>query len=196
MANVQTTYLSYAEYALTVDAVMEVHAALESASSQLAQHPTTGLFFINVRSLTEWPLIDPQGTLRTVCSSAGPHPEVCPCGHTEGTELIGTAASLQGACGSCAYNTVHCRKQCVFLVFQLSKDQAEEAIATVSLLRASGTAFCNNTHQQLDQAMLACDLMPTMPVRKSPMPATAKEYVTKLPQLLSMSKFSRARKHR
>ena len=82
------------------------------------------------------------------------------------------------------------------MVFQLSKDQAEEAIATVSLLRTSGPAFCNNMHQQLDQAMLACDLLPTMPVRKSPLPATAKDYVTKLPQLLSMSKFSLARKYR
>ncbi|KAL3142387.1 hypothetical protein ABBQ38_002722 [Trebouxia sp. C0009 RCD-2024] len=27
--------------------VIKVHAALESASSQLAQHPTTGLFFVN-----------------------------------------------------------------------------------------------------------------------------------------------------
>ncbi len=31
--------------------VIQVHAAFESASKQLAQHPTTGLFFINVSLL-------------------------------------------------------------------------------------------------------------------------------------------------
>ena len=31
--------------------VIKVHAAFESASKQLAQHPTTGLFFINVSLL-------------------------------------------------------------------------------------------------------------------------------------------------
>ena len=94
---------------------------------------------------------------------------------------------------SCAYHVMHCANQCEFLIFQLSKAQAEEATATVHLLRVSGTAFCNNMHQQLDQAMLACDQLPTVLVRKSP--ATAKEYVTKLPQLLSLSKFSLTRKN-
>jgi len=92
-----------------------------------------------------------------------------------------------------AYYTAHHRKRCALLVFQLSKDQAEEAAVTVKLLRTSGAAFCMNMHQQLDQAMLACNLLPTRPVRKSPVSATAKEYVTKLPQLLSLSKLNLTR---
>lgn len=105
----------------------------------------------------------------------------------------------QHMCKVCVYvlHTLHCAPQenVVLLVFQLSKDQAEEATVTVKLLRASGAVFCTNMHQQLDQAILACDLLPTMPVRKSPVSATAKEYVTKLPQLLSLSKLSLTRRN-
>ena len=36
---------------LLYTAVVKVHAAFESASKQLAQHPTTGLFFLNVSSV-------------------------------------------------------------------------------------------------------------------------------------------------
>lgn len=95
----------------------------------------------------------------------------------------------------CAYYDAHHREYYALLVFQLSKDQAEEAAVTVKSLRTSGADFCMNMHQQLDQAMLACELLPTMPVRKSPVSATAKEYVTKLPQLLSLSKLSLTRKN-
>ncbi|KAL3142386.1 hypothetical protein ABBQ38_002722 [Trebouxia sp. C0009 RCD-2024] len=129
--------------------VIKVHAALESASSQLAQHPTTGLFFVNDHIQKSAPVVIQKAEILT---------------------------QQQHMC-------------------KLSKDQAEEATVTVKLLRASGAVFCTNMHQQLDQAILACDLLPTMPVRKSPVSATAKEYVTKLPQLLSLSKLSLTRRN-
>lgn len=73
---------------------------------------------------------------------------------------------------------------------QLSKVQAEEAMATVKSLTTSGRAFCVTMHQQLDEATLACSKLPTAPVAKTPASATARNYVTKLPQLLSLSKLN------
>ena len=74
-------------------------------------------------------------------------------------------------------------------VIQLSKDQAQEANTTVNSLRMSGNAFCSNMHQQIDRALLACGSLPT-PARRSPTALAAKDYVTKLPQMLSLSRLS------
>lgn len=76
---------------------------------------------------------------------------------------------------------------------QLSKEQAQEAVATVKSLKTSGAVFCVNMQQQLDQAMLACDVLPT-PMGKPLASAAAKDYVTKLPQLLSLSRLNLTRK--
>ena len=86
------------------------------------------------------------------------------------------------------------RCYCVSLVPQLSKEQAQEATATINCLKASGAAFGINMHQQLDQAMLACDMLPTATVSKSPASASAQDYVAKLPQLLSLSRLNLTRK--
>ena len=80
-------------------------------------------------------------------------------------------------------------------VVQLSKDQAQEADTTVKSLRTSGTAFCSSMHQQLDQALLTCNALPAparMSVQElhSPTAIAAKEYVTKLPQMLSLSRLN------
>ena len=77
---------------------------------------------------------------------------------------------------------------------QLSEAQAEEAAATIKSLKTSGTAFCVTMHQQLDEAMLACSKLPTAPEGKTPASAIAKSYVTKLPQLLSLSKLNLTKK--
>lgn len=76
----------------------------------------------------------------------------------------------------------------------MSKEQAQEAVATVNCLKTSGAAFCISMQQQLDQAMLACDMLPTARMSKPPASAATKDYVTKLPQLLSLSRLNLTRK--
>ena len=127
---------------------------------------------------------------------AGPHPKVCPCCRSEGTECTGTAAAMQGMCVKriVQFALLHQRLYTLSDA-QLSKEQAQEATATVDSLRASGTAFCMHMHQQLDQAMLACDALPTPHLSKSAASVAAKEFVTRLPQLLSLSRLSLTRKN-
>lgn len=128
--------------------VIKVHAALESASSQLAQHPRTGLFFINDHIQKSAPVV---------------------------IQKAQSLAEQQHLC-------------------KLSKDQAQDATATVCSLKTSGSAFCINMHEQLDQAMLACNLLPTTSVSRRPASAAAKEYVTKLPHLLLLSRLNLTKK--
>lgn len=120
--------------------VVKVHAAFESAGKQLAQHPTTGLFYISDHVRTSTPAV------------------------------IHKLQLLQQQQALC----------------QLSRDQAQEAEATVNHLRASGATFCSNMGAQLEQTMLACKALPTPAVTKS----GPRVYVTKLPQLLSVSRLN------
>ena len=167
---------------------MKVHAAFESASSQLAHQPTTGIFFINVRRHMHYP---------------GPsqrHVYLAPCRITSKNLLL----LLLRRHGVCWHSNILARY--VYIVHftltfgvslclcgvQLSKAQAQEAAATVNSLKDSGAAFCISMHQQLDQAMLACDMLPTAPASR--VPAAANDYVTKLPQLLSLSRLNLTRK--
>lgn len=73
-------------------AVAKFHASLESASSQLAQQPAIGIFFINVRR----PLHTLHCSRSYLRRLAGTHPKICACCRSEGAESFGTAASLQG----------------------------------------------------------------------------------------------------
>ncbi|DBA90957.1 TPA: hypothetical protein ACH3X2_004168 [Trebouxia sp. C0005] len=125
------------------DEVIKVHAAFESASKQLAQHPTDGLFFINDHVKTSTP-----GVL----------------------QKLHILQQQQQVC-------------------KLSQDQAEDAEATIRDLTRLGAAFCSSMNAQLDQAILACSCLPAPAINKGSS-SSPRDYVTKLPQLLSISRLN------
>ena len=71
----------------------------------------------------------------------------------------------------------------------MSRDQAEDAEATVSDLTRLGAAFCSNMNAQLDQAILACSCLPAPAIDKGSS-SSSRDYVTKLPQLLSINRLN------
>lgn len=123
--------------------VIKVLAAFESAGEQLAQHPTTGLFYITDHVKTSVPA------------------------------LVFRAQNLQQ------------QRQ----GYQLSCEQAADATATLDKLAESGNIFCNTTQNQVDQAFQACEQLPA-PASSSTSISSTRDYVTKLPQLLSSSRLN------
>jgi hypothetical protein len=82
--------------------VIKVHAAFESASKQLAQHPTTGLFFINVS-----PLVLHINARHRICNC-----------HTQYRTM--SKPPLQGSCRSCtSCNNNNSSARCAALLLML-----------------------------------------------------------------------------
>lgn len=79
--------------------VIKVHAAFESASKQLAQHPTTGLFFINVSFLVLRTMLSTDFV--TVVFNSGPRENLHTRGPAEAANVATTTAGVQGALLRC-----------------------------------------------------------------------------------------------
>ena len=79
------------------------------------------------------------------------------------------------------------------LRFQLSREQADDAAATIDKLTASGKDFCAQMQSQLDQALQASGHI-AVPAASHASTSSPRDYIANLPQLLSVSMLNLGRK--